>query len=52
MKLSPAAKLSLIAELLGGKETHICSECGEEHVVEKPRLITPEQARELLEAKE
>lgn len=42
--LSPAAKLEMVMQLLGGTEE--CSECGS--TTERPALITPEDARELL----
>lgn len=45
--LSPAARLSIIQELLGGQD--VCITCG--HKAERPALITEEQARELLGVK-
>lgn len=41
---SPIEKLEMVMQLLGGIE--ICSECG--GTTERPALITPEQAKELL----
>lgn len=42
-------RLAILAELLGGEETHICDKCGEQHIVTKPQLITPEEALEILD---
>lgn len=42
--LSPAAKLEMVMQLLGGTEE--CSECGS--TTERPALITNEEAKKLL----
>lgn len=47
-KLSPAAKLQMVMDLLIRQETHACSECGEDHTITKG-LITEKDARKLLE---
>lgn len=45
--LSPAARLAIIQELIGGQD--VCNECGQ--TKKRPALITEEQAMELLGVK-
>jgi len=46
--MSPAEKMHMLMQLLGGKET--CPTCG--HEEEVPALITPEDAKKILEGDE
>lgn len=48
--LSPAGKLQVIMELMGGPPTRcVCEVCGDEHWIEHPALISKEDGLNLLD---
>lgn len=47
VKLSPAAKVQIITDLMFREEEHLCSECHTKYTIKKG-LITRKDARKLL----
>ena len=46
--LTPAEKMQILMELMGGTETHECDRCDHTHIVERPSLISKEDALKIL----